>query len=97
MPSTGSLGTWWEYKLVPASWRMVSNMHKKNLKCYVAFDPVITCVGIQSEEMNHVQISAATLNFAALVIIATVWNNLTFSGGIYTMNYYTVMKSHAVE
>ena len=99
------LHCWWECKLVQPLWRTVWRFLKK-LEIKLPYNPVITLLGIHTEETRIERDTCTPMFIAALFIIARTWEQPRCPSAdewirklwyIYTMEYYSVIKNNAFE
>ena len=98
------LHCWWEYKWIQPLWKTVWRF-LKNLGIKPPYDPVIPLLGIYPEEIKIEKDTCISLFIAALFTIARTWRQPGCPSTdewrkmwyIYTMEYYSVIKSNTFE
>ena len=99
------LHCWWECKLIQPLWKMVWRFLKK-LGIKPPYNPAILLLGIYPEKTRVEKDTCISLFIAALFTVARTWKQprcpLTDEWikkwwYIYTMEYYSAMKSNTFE
>ena len=99
------LHCWWECKLVDPLWRTVWRFLKK-LEMELPHDPAIPLLGIHTKETRIERDTCIQMFITALFTIARTWKQSRYPSAyewirklwyIYTMEYYSAIKSNASE
>ena len=98
------LNCWWECELLQPLWRTVRRFLKK-LKIELLYNPAIPLLGIYPGKTIIQKESCTTMFLATLFTIARIWkqpkspstNKWIKMWHIYTMEYYSAIKSNEIE